>query len=1678
MGIPRRILGLLASLFIFMLTANAFAVTCDAGYYLPSVGGTCTLCPEGKTCCSVGYYLPARSTTCELCPAGQYCDDGAEYSRKTYPQGLDGNIGAGYYSTGGGTARQPNGVGDGCLEGYECGPCIGKNMYSYEGASACSAVEEGYYTGGCRIVDGVWQICAFVEDCIEGEYCVNGERKFCKDLSDGLYPNSAHLAWAPERCYSDDIIGQYVANPGDSTPTDCAPGTYMDSHSVFYGSTSTCFDAEPGMYIPNSRGVQDDQKECVIGSYSTGGAAACTACDGGYTTTAAATDSADKCITCLTSDIDTKNDTWEFAATWVPSVWNTDNTMSNLCIISACAPGYHVDSAQNMCPTNPFNIQYDVGTGATGAAPTTPTTCQYTGQCDAPENTGYSKPHATFTGWACSGGNASGDTNAICNGNIIQPGDDIGIRTTTQNGTITLTAQWECNRGYELDNTGVNCVSSSFVVHLNPNATDGVTAGTTDIDAVYDLELPNIPVMPQRVGHVLLGYFDAPTGGVQYYNAAGIGIKIWDKNTESTLYAQWSECAACAGTNATCAMSVVNNVCTYVSECMDGYHTLMGGDTATPSCSECAAGSYCTGGVATQCAPGTFSNAASDTCTTCAVGSFSGTGAAACTPCPAGTTTVATGSRTADTCVACPNVSDNIQSWAVQTWNNDNTVNNLCTIATCQSCADEDSVNCTMNLVNNVCTATTRCAGGYYNIQNDTKYNASCTPVGDGYWSTNNSNERTACDTLPGVSLAGGKYSTGTTTAEENTACKYVAPEKTIAGCATVVSQSVTYTGTSWPASIYNVTAKGGYIVSNNDTADATCTVCGAGYFSTGGVATSCDICGPGTYTATNGNSSCANISAGYYSTGGGTSANGTCLTGNDCGVIDGGYFSTGGGTSANGTCLDGKKCGTINGGYFSNGGGTSANGTCIAGQNCGQCVAGTFSTGGAATCTPADMGYFVATDGASVQTPCVTGSYQDAVGQSVCAPCPAGLTTTDTATTTAASCMACANTSANIQSWAEQTWNDDNTMNNLCTIATCQPCADDDSVNCVMNLDNNVCTATTTCAGGYYNIQNDTKYNASCTPVGDGYWSANNDNTRTACETLTGVSAPGGTYSTGTTTAFANTECKYLAPTKDIDGCETVTSLSITYTGTEWPQTPYFVTATDGYVISGNNTPNAMCVICGPGYYSTGSDTGACAICGPGTYTATDGNSSCADIDAGYFSSGGGTSATPTASGDGCLDGQTCGMCMAGTFSESGAATCTPANIGHFVDNNGANAEVACTTGSYQDQTGQTVCMACPDGMTTNGDGQSACNATCPAVENRKTWKKQTWNADNTVTNLCAAASCNAGFTLTATGVCDICPADNYCDGSVIPVNIGDDIFPCTSVAHPKTGLTGLWQHSPAGQIDQTGCYRICQDYDIEYGVAHTKDDKVTYPYVCTFWGESVTGNPCDVVDFTYDVNGEPVGGRCVETSCKNIFEMINGRCEYCNRENAMSYLPNGNCMVASCANGYHPNGQKCEDDIKECSAPNAISAEYRWNHTTHEFSACMITECEAGYHIAANACVSDVQACTTENGRGEREWDTRTETWGECVATSCAAGYVLDGDKCSRCDNAFNDDTEEIAVSSYVRGCEIATCMYQGEKYNLVDNRCELICVEYSDDTGRRYWDDNRKRCVNDCADGHKQW
>ena len=92
--------------------------------------------------------------------------------------------------------------------------------------------------------------------------------------------------------------------------------------------------------------------------------------------------------------------------------------------------------------------------------------------------------------------------------------------------------------GSNLNVTSLQILSAS---KITLSAEGAYNKFTSSVVAVKGNEMPEISILPTRVGYVFGGYYDEPNGaGTQYYNGNGAGMRTWDKEDETaTLYAHW-----------------------------------------------------------------------------------------------------------------------------------------------------------------------------------------------------------------------------------------------------------------------------------------------------------------------------------------------------------------------------------------------------------------------------------------------------------------------------------------------------------------------------------------------------------------------------------------------------------------------------------------------------------------------------------------------------------------------------------------------------------------------------------------------------------------------------------------------------------------------------------------------------------------------------------------------------------------------------------------------------------------------------------------------------------------------------------------------------------------------------------------------------------------------------------
>ena len=381
---------------------------------------------------------------------------------------------------------------------------------------------------------------------------------------------------------------------------------------------------------------------------------------------------------------------------------------------------------------------------------------------------------------------------------------------------------------------------------------------------------------------------------------------------------------------------------------------------------------------------------------------------------------------------------------------------------------------------------------------------------------------------------------------------------------------------------------------------------------------------------------------------------------------------------------------------------------------------------------------------------------------------------------------------------------------------------------------------------------------------------------------------------------------------------------------------------------------------------------------------------------------------------------------CPEGTAGTGG--TCEPCPDGTQPNEAGTACE-PCPDGQYSVNG---VCIPCPAGQTPNADGDGC--EPCP-------------DGQYSVNGVCMP--CPAGQTPNANGDgCEPCP-----DGT-IPNADHTQCVPCTGATIPNS--TG------------TAC-EPCPDGTVP-NAEHTQCVPCTGATI-----PNSAGTACEPCPDGTQPNADHT--ECVP--CPEGTYGTGGVCEPCGEgySSAPGSTSINDCILTNCPDGQHMNHGWCDQDEVSCDAPYATIATRTWNERLNAYGSCKIIECEEGYHIASNACVPDDGECVVANGRGTREWNGTA--WTTCEIIQCDPGYTVNnaGTACERCPNYLGYDGQQ-AVSSYITGCEIASCMYQGQKYALINGECEPICETTTDDTGSKRWDNNLRKCVRTCNPGYKMW
>ena len=1417
-------------------------LSCQHGYYMtssqssttyngtPKVGNYCQPCSRmgSNYTCAGGTAAPVQAAggyTCPTymkytnCSVGYYMTDS---STSTVP---DGNpkvrnacrpcsvYGANYTCAGGTAAPQAIKINVTCPKG----------QYLPQGATSCTTCPVGSFCPG-QTCNGVSLVTGATSAC---------GLSSCSTSTGALYPNSASGSSSINDCYltlsTTKMVG--VVNGG---MVDCAAGYYCvnGGRNIYYDSNNE----ERG--LTDSRPTIGGGEACARGSISgSTGWDICRPCPDGTTSPGTGTSSPSGCnITCSNS---------ANVAKWVTPTW-TPNYVSNLCKIDSCvactkgtgvascsasivnnactytatcASGYKnptCNGSSCSCEISTYTVTLNAtangGTGGTSVVYQMPGTGWYSNAAATNAISSITMPTKTnsvFNGYYSA---RSGGTRYITNAGALPSNTPFSSNTTlyaqysaascnVTNGSATMSISGNkvscavtCNTGYSQSggtnattsftvtgavgaaSVSASCSPRTFTVSLMNY--DGTSTHSTIYekyatgwysDAAATKAITSI-TMPTKTNSVFNGYYSAQSGGTRYITDDGA---LPSSNTtftaNTTLYAQYSA-AGCNVTHGSATMSISGNAVSCYVTCDTGYSMNGGTDTTTiftegGSVGQAWVTSKCfarTSTVSFNANGGTGGQSANATAKyDSAMPSISTTA-----PTRTGYTfmgwydnaTYTSGTQYYTAAGASARIWNKVANttlyagWKVNSY--------TCTAG---QYLKAGATSCSS------CEAGRACAGGTYSYNASsaqgrvdcmgrTQFSAAgaakCSTVSTGYYTTGCTNDKLCtgqsqctsgtwcasgvqnqCSSLTGVSVSGGTY-TSAAGSSANTACKYTAPNKTITGCKTVTTNTVTYSGTAWPATTYGVTANGGYIISGNNTAAATCSQCSGAVWSAGGTATSCSACPAQTSGWTR------NSGTGWTAV---TQCNQTKSVGGNCsaGVLKQNATSaTAWGTTTISTLLQAKP------GYI------------VSGQTCTGCVAGTYSAGGTATSCSA----------------CTGRTKYSAANASACSTVSTGYYTTGC-----------------------------NSSNNNCT-------------------GQSQCTSGTWCASG---VQNQ-------------------------CSSLSGVSVSGGTY-TSAAGSSANTACKYTAPNKTITGCKTVTTNTVTYSGTAWPATTYGVTANGGYIISGNNTATATCSQCGTAKYSAGGTATSC--------------SSCPNADSGWTATSPAGSTAYTA----CYEYQTPVNCASGSvkraassataysstisllstlkskagyYASTTATSCTICPAGSSCAAS-ATAPTTCANWTYAASTGMSSCTACPaltsgwtkaDSTGTGWKSHTNCVQISPKPANCAGGNLKQVAASNGATTWGAstvnsALSSNPGYYINGTA-CSACTGAKYYGGGTAtsctpcPSIYTSDTTAAKSKAEQCAVQTTAGKYiATAKATEQTKCpaKNYCPSASVKYGATNS---------------------------------------------------------------------------------------------------------------------------------------------------------------------------------------------------------------------------------------------------------------
>ena len=116
--------------------------------------------------------------------------------------------------------------------------------------------------------------------------------------------------------------------------------------------------------------------------------------------------------------------------------------------------------------------------------------------------------------------------------------------STTPTGSVEYADEASYTAGVSTVNLYAVWAANTYTVNFNAN--NGTGGQTTPVTATYDAPMPSLSApAPTRTGYYFAGYFNTTSGGEMYYTADMLSARTWDRTSDTTLYAQWTEIPVC-----------------------------------------------------------------------------------------------------------------------------------------------------------------------------------------------------------------------------------------------------------------------------------------------------------------------------------------------------------------------------------------------------------------------------------------------------------------------------------------------------------------------------------------------------------------------------------------------------------------------------------------------------------------------------------------------------------------------------------------------------------------------------------------------------------------------------------------------------------------------------------------------------------------------------------------------------------------------------------------------------------------------------------------------------------------------------------------------------------------------------------------------------------------------------